>query len=682
MDRREKRPDSFIASVFERRGSMAAFLTLVYVFIVLPVLFIGFLSYREQDRSLTAAAASRSVSIAYLAATVLSEKLERLSDLGLAFATRVQFSQLVSEGKWDEAIAILDPVPRDFPSIDRVFIATKDGTLMTDAPALPGVRGQNFALRDWYKGVSNGWKPYVSQVYKRTAEPHYNVVAVAAPIKDAAQEVVGILVLQVRLDTFFDWSARIDAGPASYAYFVDPAGNVAGHPGYPPQSEIVNLSDDSVVRNVLRGESKVETTFSRRDGQEVLVSYAPVGKYGWGAVVVQPTSAAFATRDAALRYFAFVYGFIGLLGLLFAFVAMRILGRLDAYRQKEKIVLDSIGDGLVAINRGWNITLWNQAAERISGWTKEEAFGKPLRAVLKFIREHDRTENITFIEHAMVAGETAMLENNTLLVRKDGKEVQVGDSASPIRSADGSIAGAIIIFRDVTAEREARSTRSDFAYTTHQLRTPVTKASWAIEAAAEEKDPAKMKAALKDAGQALRSLTEVVNELATVSEIDQDMVVPHLELVAVAAVVDSAIAMAREKAGRPDASVGVKHAATAEVVETDMRMLTRALAEVIENAIVYGPEKAAVRVKTLVQEGSLVFEVTDSGMGIPESERPLVFHKFFRASNVDTTAIIGAGLGLFICNRYVKLLGGKAWFRNEKAGGTTFYVSVPLRTGE
>ncbi len=675
-----KENESLIAKIFERRRRRNAFFALLYALIVLPILVIGVFSYRDQAASLTAAAMSRRGSIAFLAASVLEEKLTRLTDLGVSFATRVRFSQLVGEGKWDDAIAILGSVSRDFPSIERVFIASKDGTLQVDAPALPGVRGQNFATRDWYKGVSRDWKPYVSQVYKRAAEPRYNVVAVATPVKDASQEVVGILVMQVRLDQFFAWGTGIDAGSASYAYFVDPAGNVAGHPRFSPQGDLVNFGADPVVQRVLAGESRVELIDEVRDAERELVAYAPVVPFGWGAVVVQPAAAAFAPRDAALRYFAFVYGFIALLGALFAFAVVRILGELDTYRRKEKIVLDSIGDGLVAIDRAWSVTLWNQAAERLSGRPREEALGKPLRSVLRFIREHDRTENITFIEHAMVAGEAASMEDNTLLVRKDGSEVHVGDSASPIRGADGSVIGAIIIFRDVTAEREARSTRSDFAYATHQLRTPVTKASWAIEAAAEEGDPEKARVAVRDASRALRSLGQVVNELATVSEIDQTMVVPRMEDVAIAAIVDGAVAAAREKAGRADAGVAVRHEGGAEIMRTDRKMLSRALAEVVENGIAYGPADGTVDVSTRTQDGNVVFEVRDRGIGIPESERPLVFHKFFRGSNVDTTGTVGAGLGLYVCDRYVKLLGGKAWFRSDERG-TTFFISVPSRRG-
>src|SRR5207237_8037056 len=103
--------------------------------------------------------------------------------------------QLVSEGKWDEALEILKNVRVDFPFIDRVFLADPTGTLMADTPALPAVRGKNFAVRDWYRGVSNKWKPYVSDVYQRAAEPRYNVIAAAILFKTEQEQIDGILLL-------------------------------------------------------------------------------------------------------------------------------------------------------------------------------------------------------------------------------------------------------------------------------------------------------------------------------------------------------------------------------------------------------------------------------------------------------------------------------------------------------
>jgi hypothetical protein len=174
----------------------------IFLAIVLPVVLIAAIAYFQTYQELTEFTFSRRQSLADLAATVLEQKLDRLKDIGISLATRVRFKQLVNEGKWDEAIKILQDVSKDFPIIERIFLADPMGTLMADAPALSGVRGKNFASRDWYQGVSNGWKPYVSSVYQRAAEPRYNVIAVAVPIK--AEKTAGILVLQVRLDALVE----------------------------------------------------------------------------------------------------------------------------------------------------------------------------------------------------------------------------------------------------------------------------------------------------------------------------------------------------------------------------------------------------------------------------------------------------------------------------------------------
>jgi len=93
--------------------------------------------------------------------------------------------------------------------------------------------------------------------------------------------------------------------------------------------------------------------------------------------------------------------------------------------------------------------------------------------------------------------------------------------------------------------------------------------------------------------------------------------------------------------------------------------------------------------KITSDENSLLFEVTDTGIGIPAEQQSLVFIKFFRGNNFDTTEIIGAGLGLFISKSYTELLGGKIWFSSEgtapavgelkKDKGTTFYITLPVK---
>src|SRR3972149_8350367 len=82
---------------------------------VAPVILISIFSYVRMHRELTSSTLSRRESIAYLAAATLRHQFDRLTDIGISLATRVRFRQLVSEGKWEEAVQILTAVPKDFP---------------------------------------------------------------------------------------------------------------------------------------------------------------------------------------------------------------------------------------------------------------------------------------------------------------------------------------------------------------------------------------------------------------------------------------------------------------------------------------------------------------------------------------------------------------------------------------
>lgn len=155
-------------------------------------------SYRSIEHELTNNALAARSAIAQLAAATLSEKFNRVIDVGVSLATRVQFRELIAAGRWLDAGEILRSVPGDFYFVERVFLADPAGTLMVDIPELGGnVRGENFAYRDWYQGVSKQWQPYISPVYRRTAVPQRNIFSVSLPVRNTDEQILGILVLQI-----------------------------------------------------------------------------------------------------------------------------------------------------------------------------------------------------------------------------------------------------------------------------------------------------------------------------------------------------------------------------------------------------------------------------------------------------------------------------------------------------
>lgn len=297
---------------------------------LLPIVLIASYSYMEMRSQLTRAALARRESIAEMASAMLMEKFTSLEELGVSLATRVQFRRLVQDGRWEEAIDILRAIPEHFPYIDRIFLTNLEGTLLADVPEVPEMHGKNFAHRNWFQGVQAGWRPYVSDIYQRAAPPQHTVIAVAVPINGEDGGRLGILVLQARLATLFDWANQITLGESGLVYFVDPRGTVAGHRSYPPDGPMVSFLDVPSVQAALRGERGVLIAVNPVEGVERVSAYAPVAGFGWGAVMVEPTRTAFASRDRSLQLLLMFFA----VSLLTGIVMIGVLSFPDTERRR------------------------------------------------------------------------------------------------------------------------------------------------------------------------------------------------------------------------------------------------------------------------------------------------------------------------------------------------------------
>lgn len=351
----------------------------IFIVILLPVIFLAALTYLRTRQDSTNFALSQRQAIAYLAATTLKEKLDRLTDISVSLASRVRFRQLVSEGKWDQAVQILESVPKDFPFFDRLFLSSPDGTLWADTPALPNVQGKNFATRDWYRGVSQDWKPYVSGVYKRAAEPRYNVFAVTAPIKAEDGSVAGILVLQVKVDFLLQWTKNIAVGPNGFVVIVDRGGKIVAHPKVPPQGEILDYSKIPAGQELARRDKVADRLSTFFERAEEVVTYQSIPGYGWGAIVEQPVSDVFADRDDNLKRLVFAYALIGLVSCALAYLILRFI---TERRQAENEIRNLNKD---LTERSFEVEAANKELEAFS-YSVSHDLRAPLRAVDGFSR--------------------------------------------------------------------------------------------------------------------------------------------------------------------------------------------------------------------------------------------------------------------------------------------------------
>ena len=120
------------------------------------------------------------------------------------------------------------------------------------------------------------------------------------------------------------------------------------------------------------------------------------------------------------------------------------------------ITLQSIGDAVIATDRTGNITQMNATAERLTGWTLDEARGRPLADVFCIIDAQTRLPAASPVERVMALGTVVGLTNHTALVARDGREYQIADSGAPIRDAQQNIVGVVLVFSDVTEQYRVR----------------------------------------------------------------------------------------------------------------------------------------------------------------------------------------------------------------------------------
>jgi len=125
--------------------------------------------------------------------------------------------------------------------------------------------------------------------------------------------------------------------------------------------------------------------------------------------------------------------------------------------------LASIGDGVIVTDAQGRITFLNVEAERITRWTNRDAAGRELKDVFRIVNEITREATESPVDQVLRSGKVVGLANHTLLISKDGAETPIDDSAAPIRSGDGPVAGVVLVFRDVTVQRQADFVRTRLA---------------------------------------------------------------------------------------------------------------------------------------------------------------------------------------------------------------------------
>jgi PAS domain S-box-containing protein len=150
-----------------------------------------------------------------------------------------------------------------------------------------------------------------------------------------------------------------------------------------------------------------------------------------------------------------VFGIVGLVISALNEAWRRATTDVQESERRLDATLGSIGDAVLATDAAGRVIRLNPVAERLTGWSSADALGRDVQDVLVLINELTRAAAKNPIERVLREGERTGLANHTMLIARDGREIPIDDSAAPIRTADGHIAGVVMVFRDISDRRRA-----------------------------------------------------------------------------------------------------------------------------------------------------------------------------------------------------------------------------------
>jgi two-component system phosphate regulon sensor histidine kinase PhoR len=293
--------------------------------------------------------------------------------------------------------------------------------------------------------------------------------------------------------------------------------------------------------------------------------------------------------------------------------------------------------------------------------------------------------------------ELAELVSRVLTTRTgEGKEILLFPSARSLR-VEASMAGgrkeneacAVLVFHDITELRRLEKIRKDFvANVSHELRTPLTSIKGYVEALIDggKDDPETAAQFLDIILRQSNRLNLILDDLLQLSQIESGQVLLRKDPVDLRAVIERTLAYIKPLADKRRHAITVTLPDHVALVTGDEDRLLQVFINLLENAVKYTPDGGAITVvlhrspdgeKPDIGE-ALEIRVSDSGIGIPEGDRPRVFERFYRVDKARSRELGGTGLGLAIVKHIVEGHGGLVWVEGNEPRGSRFIVKLPV----
>jgi PAS domain S-box-containing protein len=345
-------------------------------------------------------------------------------------------------------------------------------------------------------------------------------------------------------------------------------------------------------------------------------------------------------------------------------------------------IVASSDDAIISKDLNGIIQTWNRSAERIFGFTAEEAIGKPIGLIIPPDRLHEEDTVLTRVRAGL-----SVEHFETVRRRKDGTAVDISLTVSPIRQGS-RIVGASKIARDITEQRRLRQEAEDanrlkdefLATLSHELRTPLnTVVGYVSMLQKGMMDEPQRVRAIEIIDRNSQALLRLVSEMLDMSRVITGQIRLEVRQCDLSALVEEAVENIRPSA---DAKEVVLEAVIPPeaFIHGDRDRLRQVMWNLLTNAVKFTPSGGQINVHVSLDRDVVRIVVRDTGIGVSAEALSRMFQRFWQAETGRGRAHGGLGLGLALSRNFVELHGGRIGANSPGVGrGTELWVELPRR---
>lgn len=347
-------------------------------------------------------------------------------------------------------------------------------------------------------------------------------------------------------------------------------------------------------------------------------------------------------------------------------------------------------DAIISIDGSQKITLFNQGAEKIFGYTSQEVLGQPLDILIpsQYIQAH-RQYVADFGRSTKVArrmGERREIYGR----RKDGSEFPAEASISKLQLGQEIV--YTVYLQDVSDRKQVERMKDEFvSVVSHELRTPLTSIHGSLGMLASgliKPDSEQGKRLLQIAVDSTDRLVRLINDILDIERIESGKVKMEKQTCNVADLIAQAINVMQPLADKAKVTLSVS--SLSQQLWADPDRIVQTLTNLLSNAIKFSTPGSTVWLSAELVSGGdftpsphfpnyhILFTVRDTGRGIPSDKLESIFERFQQVDSSDSRNHEGTGLGLAICKSIVQQHGGEIWVDSQLNEGSTFYFTLPV----